>query len=393
MGVPDTIEQGGDTSEMAGEVDRILRRNLELSGFFDVMDEDFFFDPAEEGMSAADINFSNWLNVGAQALVKSGIRQSGDSYTLDLRLYGVGEASQIDLDWSATNVSNAEEVRQQVNEFINAVVEHFTGEPGVFGSRIAFARRYSSDLKHIYVMEMDGSNMRRISRDENIHLIPTFGGNGDIYFTNYRDNNPDLFVYRNGSMERLSRTQGQNSGVSYCDGKAAVTMSRGSTQTDIYLIDPQTGEVQEQLTNTWAIDVSPTFSPDCSQIAFVSSRSGGAHIFVMDADGGNQRRLTFQGTFNTTPDWSPRGDRVVFSGRDERMQYDLFTVDLDNNIERLTQDQGNNFEPAFSPDGRYIVFASDREDGRRIWMMTSDGLVQHQLTPDGAGYTEPAWER
>jgi TolB protein len=242
-------------------------------------------------------------------------------------------------------------------------------------------------------MDVDGANRTRVSQDNNIHLVPTFGADGDIYFTNFRDNNPDLFVYRGGAIERLSRTQGQNSGVSYCDGKAAVTMSGGSSQTDIYLIDPQTGEVEDQLTNTWSIDVSPTFSPDCSQIAFVSSRSGWAHIFVMDADGGNQQRLTFQGTFNTTPDWSPAGDRIVFSGRDERMQYDLFTVDLDNNIERLTQDQGNNYEPAYSPDGRYIVFASDRSGARRLWLMTGDGLVQQELTPEGTGYTEPAWER
>ena len=81
----------------------------------------------------------------------------------------------------------------------------------------------------------------------------------------------------------------------------------------------------------------------------------------------------------------------MFSGRDERASFDIFTVDLDGNIERLTQDQGNNFEPAYSPNGRYIVFASNRDGGRHLWLMTHDGQVQHRLSDDGDGYAEPTW--
>ncbi len=394
LAVPDTIEEGGETSEAAQKVESILRRNFELSGHFDILEPDsFFFDTDAEGMSAADISFSNWFNVGAHALVKSSVREQEGEYTLDLRLYHVERARQVDVDWSASTLESEDEIRGEVNEFINAVLEHFTGDRGIFGTQIAHSRRYGSNSKHIYVMEMDGSNERRISRTDNIHLVPTFGRDGEIFFTNYHDGNPDLYVYRDGDFRRLSDTQGQNSGAAYCDGKVAVTMSRGTEHTNIYLIDHESGALQEQLTDHWSIDVSPTWSPDCSRIAFVSGRSGGAHIFVMDADGENQQRLTFQGSYNTTPDWSPNGDRIVFSGRDEYARFDLFTVDMDGNIERLTQDQGNNFEPSYSPDGNYIVFTSNREDGRHLWLMTHDGQVQHRLTTDESGYEEPAWQR
>ena len=394
MAVPDTIEEGGDTQEAAQTVESILRRNLDLAGYFDVLDDDsFFFDTDAEGMSAADISFSNWFNVGAHGLVKSAVREEDGDVSLDLRLFAVERGSQIDLDWSPSTVQGEQQIRREVNEFINAVLEHFTGQRGVFGTRIAYSRRYGSNSKHIYTMEMDGSNRQRISSDDNIHLVPTFGPEGRVYFTNYRDGNPDLYVYHEGSMRRLSQTQGQNTGAAFCDGKLAVTMSRETTNTDIYLIDPESGSVEQQLTNQWAIDVSPTWNPDCSRIAFVSGRSGGAHIFVMNADGSDQKRLTFQGSYNTTPDWSPQGDKIVFSGRDERNRFDLFTVDLDGNIQRLTQDQGNNFEPSFSPDGRYIIFTSDRAGGKRLWLMTADGQVQRELTSDGRGFEEPVWER
>ena len=73
------------------------------------------------------------------------------------------------------------------------------------------------------------------------------------------------------------------------------------------------------------------------------------------------RRLTFQGNYNQTPDWSPRGDLIAFTARDERNAFDLFTVNVESGkVTRLTQDQGNNEEPTFSPNGRLIVFNSDR---------------------------------
>ncbi len=395
MAVPDTIVGEQEVAPVAQDVEALLRRNLELAGFFDLLDEEsFFFDTDAEGMSVADIEFSNWFSVGAQGLIKSEVRPGPeeDVVELDLRLFAVEQGQQIELDWSATSVGEGA-IRAEVNAFINEVVRHYTGHPGFFGSQIAFSRRHSHDVKHIYRANADGSGVERISRSETINLVPTFGPEGQIFFTDYRDGNPDLYVYRDGEYQRLSDTQGQNTGAAYCDGKAAVTMSRAGNQTDIYVIDPQSGAVQERLTDHWAIDVSPTWNPDCTQIAFVSGRSGGAHIFLMDADGDNQQRLTFQGSYNTTPDWSPRGDRIVFSGRDEYARFDIFTVDMDGNIERLTQDQGDNFEPVYSPDGRYILFVSDREEGRQLWLMTADGQMQTRLTQEGSGYEEPAWHR
>ena len=393
LAIPDTIDQG-NAAAAAEEVETILRRNFEISGYFRIVPESsFFFDTTAEGMSVADINFSNWFNVGAQGLIKSAVRAEGDRFYLDLRLYGVDQGQQIAVDWQPGTVA-ASEVRQRVNEFINAVLKQYTGQEGIFGSRIAFAQRGERGIKHIYTMEIDGSNRRQISRFNGINLLPRFGPGGVIYFTSFRDGNPDLFVFRNGEISKLSGRDGQNSGAAYCNGRLAVTLSRGTDTTNIFLINPQNGEIIRQLTNNRAIDVSPSWSPDCSKIAFVSGRSGGAHIFVMGADGSNQRRLTFRGSYNTTPDWSPRGDRIVFSGRDEFAAYDVFTVDLEGNIERLTQDQGNNFEPTFSPDGRYILFTSDRGgQGKRIFLMTRDGQVQRPLTSGGGSFEEPVWER
>lgn len=394
MAIPDTLEPDGSTKGVATQVQETLRRDLDLSGFFKVLPNDsFFFDPSKEGMTASQINFQNWFNVGAQGLVKSAAKMRGDKVVLDLRLYVVDKGQPVKLSWKSAPVSR-QKVSDQVHEFVNALIKYYTGEEGIFGSRITYVSRRKGGFKQIYVMEMDGSNAARISKHNAINLLPSWGKGNTIYYTSYADQNPDLWMYSGGKVKKLSSRRGQNTGAAYCKGKVALTLSMGGENADIYLIDPDSGKMVKRLTDHWAIDTSPSWSPDCSQIAFVSGRSGGPQIYLMSADGSNQRRLTFQGSYNTSPSWSPKGDVIAFTARDERNRFDIFTVDLNGSIERLTQDQGNNQDPTFSPDGRYVAFTSDRGGkGDRIWLTTSDGEIQKLITDKGAGFSAPAWER
>jgi TolB protein len=393
MAVPDTREPDGDTEGVAPRVQEILRHDLELSGFFKILPPDsFFFDPSEGGMSAVDIDFKNWFNVGAQGLIKSAVRVDGDQVVLDLKLFKVDTGERIELDWSGGAVPR-EKYEQKVHAFVNAVLKHYTGTTGIFGTRIAFVQKDDSGLKQIYTSELDGSNRVQVTNNNSINLLPSWGPGGQLYYTSYRHHNPDLWVYHDGEHDKLSSQPGQNSGADYCGGTVALTMARGGENADIYLIDPESGEVEERLTDNWSIDTSPSWSPDCSKIAFVSGRSGSPQIYAMDADGSNKKRLTYEGTYNTSPDWSPEGDEIAFTARDKYNRFDIFTVTLDRTLTRLTQDQGNNEEPDFSPDGRYIIFSSDRGgQGERLWIMTSDGEIQKPLIPDESGFSAPVWK-
>lgn len=392
MAVPQT--RGKSTvTDATSTVYETLRRDLKLSGYFELLSNDvFFFDPAEEGMSATEVNFQNWFNVNAQALVKSEVESTddGEELLLDLRLFDVDAGKRVSLDWSPRRVSPSD-IDDAVHAFTNAVVEHFTGTPGIAGTQVAYVRRDDAGQKQIFVSEIDGTDTRQITDNNSINLLPAWGPNSTIFYTSYRHQNPDLWRWREGTHEKLSARSGQNTGAKYCDGKLALTLAKGNN-TDIYTIDADTGDEISRLTDHWSIDTSPTWSPDCSKIAFVSGRSGGPQIYVMNADGSNQRRLTYQGSYNTSPDWSPTGDSIAFTARDRFNRFDVFLVNLDGDLTRLTQDQGNNEQPSFSPDGRYIVFSSDRGgQGSRLWLMTADGEIQHPITPDKSQLSAPAW--
>ena len=114
----------------------------------------------------------------------------------------------------------------------------------------------------------------------------------------------------------------------------------------------------------------------------------------MNADGTDPKRLTFQGDYNQTPAWSPKGDAIAFTARDERNVFDIFTVRVsDSVITRLTQNQGNNEEPTWSPDGRYLAFTSTRTGRSEVYLSNPDGRFQRKLSTRDGVYLTPSWGR
>ena len=69
----------------------------------------------------------------------------------------------------------------------------------------------------------------------------------------------------------------------------------------------------QRLTSTPGIDTGGSFSPDGNRIVFESDRAGSQQLYVMDADGSNQRRISFGGGRDATPEWSPRGDLIAYT--------------------------------------------------------------------------------
>ena len=104
----------------------------------------------------------------------------------------------------------------------------------------------------------------------------------------------------------------------------------------------------------------------------------------MDAEGANQRRITFEGTYNDGVAWSPDGDLIAYtSRRDGQFQIAVTNVvTLESRV--LTSGPGESQSPTFSPDGRRIAFTSRREGGNQIYVMDIDGGNIRRLTTEGS---------
>jgi Tol biopolymer transport system component len=136
------------------------------------------------------------------------------------------------------------------------------------------------------------------------------------------------------------------------------------------------------------INELPEWSPDGSKIAFRSSRGSG--IWVMNADGSGQRRLTENPRGDSFPTWSPDGNRIAFA-RWEGSSFQIHIMSADGAGPMPITSAGSNFEPAWSPDGATIAFSSDRDGNREIYAMRPDGAGQTNLTSNPALDTGADW--
>jgi TolB protein len=111
----------------------------------------------------------------------------------------------------------------------------------------------------------------------------------------------------------------------------------------------------------------------------------------MGLDGANERKLPTDG-YCDSPCWSPRGDKIVFSQRQGRDNYDIYIYDLaTTRVARLTQGQGTNENPVWSPDGRFIVFSSTRSGRKELYIIAADGSGARKLTDQPGNSATPSW--
>lgn len=135
-----------------------------------------------------------------------------------------------------------------------------------------------------------------------------------------------------------------------------------------------------RLTDNPAHDTSPSWSPDGNRIAFISHRDKNAEIYVMNADGSNQTQLTKNSASDFMPSWSPDGTKIIFvSNRDENAEIYIMNPDGSDQT-RLTEEPGEDVYPFWSPDGRKIAFASDRVFDMEVFVMNADGSNPVNLT-------------
>ena len=136
--------------------------------------------------------------------------------------------------------------------------------------------------------------------------------------------------------------------------------------------------------------ISPSWSPNGSQLAYVSFESRKPVIYAHDVASGKRRLLAnFRGS-NSAPTWSPDGRQIVATlSRDGGSQ--LYAIDANGGEpRRLTQSQSIDTEPAFSPDGKFIYFVSDRGGAPQIYRMSATGSGVERITFAGNYNISPA---
>ncbi len=370
----------------------MVRRDLTLSGWFRMQDPDSFLeDPAKTGLRIDEFNFDDWLTIDTAGLVKAGFEISGDTLSVEVRVYHVVDQKMILGDVIEGPLDDPETLAHRVAD---VVIEAFTGEKGPFSGLVVCVTTLTGN-KEIALVDM-GGRTTLLTQNGQINLSPSFSPRGDkVLYSSIKAGNWDLYALDLATRKEvmLSNQPGINSGADWSPDGARVALTMSYTgDSEIYTINAADGSNATRLTSSWGIDVSPDWSPDGTRIAFTSSRMGEPQLFVMDRAGGRVSQLTYGGSHNVSPAWSPDGTRIAFAGRDKG-RFDIFVCDADgSNMRRLTQSPGDDEDPTWSPDGRYIIFSSDRDGGgKQLFMMTADGRNISRITDGRGAYSNPDW--
>lgn len=388
--IPIALPEPLSSSKASIEYYDTLKKDLELSGWVDIIDPNAYIEPPGVGVQMGEFRFPDWEITNATALAKTKLSIEGNQVITEVWVYDVAGAKKLS---GKKFRAEPKKLRMLAHKAASEIIEQITGQSVPYNTRFVASGNQTGN-KELYLMDFSGENLTRITKNKSINIKPSWSPDGQkITFTSYLNGSPDLYMIDLGikKIRRMSARRGVNIGASWNPSSSSIALTlapRGNS--DIYQINSQSGKIERRLTRHHGIDTAPAYSPDGTKIAYISERSGGAQIYVMNADGTGNKRLTFEGTENTDPAWSPDGEKIAFVSKQNN--FDVFVINKDGRgLRRITQDMGNNEDPSWSYDGNYIAFSSTRTGAAHIWMSTADGSHQVQLSKGKGGFTNPAW--
>jgi Tol biopolymer transport system component len=225
-------------------------------------------------------------------------------------------------------------------------------------------------------------------------------GDSDLVFSANRDGNLEIYLLTAGAEEWINLTRhpaADNWPVWSPDGRRIAFQSRRNGKFDIFVMAAD-GTHLHQLTDHPEHDYLPAWTPDGSRITFTSWRSEPGdesrsnHVYIMNADGSDQRRLLPQSPGTSAPvQWAPGGEHMVRTQKRGEQGADVFLADARGlALVQLTDEMAHDGSPAFSPDGARIAFHADRGDSSSLEVISIDGSGRRSVLAAGRNYY-PRW--
>ncbi len=380
--------------ELGQEISQIVSADLQRSGLFAPIDKGAFIEKISNPDAAP--RFEDWKVINAQALVTGRVSQEGDGrIRAEFRLWDTFSGQQL----TGEQFFAARTDRRRVAHIIaDAIYERLTGEKGYFDTRIVYIDESgprNNRKKRLAIMDQDGANMRNLSDGRVIELSPRFSPNRqEITYMSYEGDRPRVFLLQieTGQREDVGAFPGMTFAPRFSPDGQRVIMSllRDDGNSNIYAVDLRSKQTT-RLTTSNAIDTSPSYSPDGSQVVFTSDRAGREQLYVMGADGSGQNRISFGDGKYSTPVWSPRGDLIAFT-KQSGGEFQIGVMRPDGSGERILSSGNLQEGPTWAPNGRVIMFQRQAggSGGPKLYSIDLTGRNEQAIPTPNFG-SDPAW--
>jgi len=371
------VESAGAMGDMAMQVDSILRRDLDYADRFQILEV------PEDLPTDGPINYGLWNQLGAVWLVVSELTGTPAQPVLRVSLHDVVFSELKEVKAFSLPRPDQTDFRMAVHRVSDEIVFWATGDPGIAATRIVFRRMVTPASSDLFMVDSDGFGLRRITQeattnDSAIVLSPELSPDWrHLVYVSYRSGKPVVYERDLGTgAERVISDIGaiNITPVYSPDGRRILFGRTQDDHTELFEVqrDPLCCTRRVTYTSTGET-LGASYSPDGRSLAITSTPLGNPQIYVLDLQRGGDPSIVSRYVFGergyaTSPDWSPRGDRIAYHTWVDSW-FQIVTVNPNGTDRRVMTSQGSNEDPSWAPDGRHLVFAGTLRGYYALWVL------------------------
>lgn len=384
----------GNDPRLSAQIADVIKADLAGSGLFEVLDQGSYLERIQDVNRAP--RFPDWRAIKADALVVGRVSRTPEGrVATEFRLWDVATGRQLSGQRFGTSDAN---MRRIGHIIADQVYERLTGEKGYFDTRVVFVDETGSKrqrVKRLAIMDQDGFNVRLLSKSGELVLTPRFSPTRqEITFMSYAGGQPRVYLMNLETGQR--QVVGDFPNMTFAprfspDGERIVMSLQEGGGSSIFEMDLRSKRKRRLTDAGRSIDTGPSYAPDGKQIVFESDRQGTQQLYVIPANGGAPRRISFGKGRYSTPVWSPRGDYIAFT-KQLMGRFLIGVMNPDGSGERILSEGFHNEGPTWAPNGRVLMFfrESRGNGGPKIHSVDITGYNERMVrTPSFA--SDPAW--
>lgn len=329
----------------------------------------------------------NWQEFGIPFILKCFVYEK----QLTVYLFNTQQASLKKLGPILLNGKLSQD-RRKIHKLADSLHKLLFYKEGVASGRILFSKKSQTSESEKWVSEIwecdwDGANAHQVTSEKTYCISPIYlpkidnHKNEGFFYVSYKTGQPKIYFQssKTNRSKRISHLRGNQllPAVSPTRDKIAF-ISDASGRIDLFLqtFSPETGKMDTPIqlySHPHAVQASPTFNPDGSQIAFTSNKDGGTRIFVIPITS-NQKRpnavmISKKNRENSCPSWSPDGTKLAYSAKTDGVRQ-IWIYDFEKQEEwQLTSEPGNKENPCWAPNSNHIVFNSTGDCNSEMYIV------------------------